>query len=200
MISGIILAAGESKRMGRPKQLLPWKETTILRHVVENAAQSRLGKVTVVLGHQADVIAASLEQTTAQIVVNAEFKQGMISSLKCGVKHSPRDSEAFMTILGDQALIGVDIINSLIDQYRRSKHGIVVPVYNGRRGHPVIFDRKYRDELLTVYSEGGAREILRKYSEDILEVAVASENVLTDIDTVQEYQQVWRKNDRQSQG
>ncbi len=196
MISGIILAAGESKRMGKPKQLLPWGKSTILQQVVDNATKSKLGKVLVVLGYRADEIAAKLGQTSAQIVVNQDFKLGMSSSLKCGLRCAPTDSEAFMSLLGDEPLVDTDIIDLLIDRYHTGRYGIIIPVYNGRGGHPVIFDRRYKDELLALGSEDGASEVVHRHPEDVLKVMVDSENILLDIDTVQDYAQARRIDNR----
>ena len=188
MIVGIILSAGESKRMGKPKQLLPWGKTIILQQVIDNASASRLGKILLVLGYLADEIAGKIKiSSKTRIVVNDDFKTGMSSSVKCGISNAPADAEAFMLLLGDQPFIGSGIINKLIDCYQTGKHGIIVPVYDGQRGHPVIFDSQYKKELLSI-DEQGAKEVTEKHGPDIFEVHVDSPNVLKDIDTPQDYQ------------
>jgi molybdenum cofactor cytidylyltransferase len=188
MIAGIILSAGESKRMGTPKQLLPWRKTFILQQVIENTQASRLGMILLVLGSHADEIAGKIKiSSKTRIVINRDFKEGMSSSIKCGVKNAPEAAEAFMLLLGDQPSIDPDIINKLIDCYQTDKHGIIIPVYDGRRGHPVVFDVKYKQELLAI-GDGGAKVVVDNHVRDILEIRVDSVEVLTDIDTPQDYQ------------
>ena len=196
MIVGIILSAGESKRMGTPKQLLPWGKSIILQQVIDNASASRLGTILLVLGHRSGEIASKIRVSSKTgIVVNADYKAGMSSSVKCGISHVAADVEAFMLLLGDQPFIGSGIIDRLIDSYQTGKHGIVVPVYDGQRGHPVIFDARYRQELLAI-GDNGAKEVTEKHNRDIFEVSVDSADVLSDIDTPQEYESAIDKHRR----
>jgi molybdenum cofactor cytidylyltransferase len=188
MIVGIILSAGESKRMGTPKQLLPWGKTIILQQVIENAQNSRLDKILLVLGSRADEIAAKIKVApTTKIVTNQDYKEGMSSSVKCGVKNAPTETEAYMLLLGDQPFISPEIINTVLAGYKKSKHGIVIPVYDGKHGHPVIFNVKYKQELLAI-GDRGAKVITEKHAGEIMEVTVNASEVLTDIDTPQDYQ------------
>jgi molybdenum cofactor cytidylyltransferase len=188
MIVGIILSAGESKRMGKPKQLLPWGNSVILQQVIDNASASRLGMILLVLGSHADEIAGKIKiSSKIRIVINRDFKEGMSSSVKCGVKNAPEEADAYVLLLGDQPTIFPDIINKLIDCYQTNKHGIIIPVYDGRRGHPVVFDVKYKQALLAI-GDGGAKVVVDKHTHDVLEVTVDSPEVLTDIDTPQDYQ------------
>jgi molybdenum cofactor cytidylyltransferase len=187
-IIGIILSAGESRRMGTPKQLLPWGKTIILQQVIDNAQASRLGQIVLVLGYRAEYIASKIKiSPKTNIVVNQSFKDGMSASVKYGVKYAPAEAEAYMLLLGDQPFISPDIINKLIDSYQADKHGIVIPVYNGKHGHPVIFDGRYKQELLSINGRG-AKDITDKHVFEILEVSVDSPDILNDIDTPQDYQ------------
>jgi molybdenum cofactor cytidylyltransferase len=189
MIVGIILSAGESKRMGTPKQLLPWGNTVIIQQVIDNALSSRLGMVLVVLGYHVDEIAGRIRPSSkTRILVNQKYKIGMSSSMKFGIKNAPTDSEALMLLLGDQPLISSGIIDKLIDAYYAGKNGIIIPVYDGQRGHPVIFDSRFRKELQAI-GNGGAMEVINKHADDIFEVPVDSQNILIDIDTPQDYQE-----------
>ena len=188
MIVGIILSAGESKRMGTPKQLLPWGKTIILQQVIDNATASHLDKVLLVIGAHADEIESKITVSSKiMIVVNDDFKEGMSSSVKCGVKNAPAGAEAFMLLLGDQPFISPAIIDRVLDEYRKSKRGIVIPVYDKKRGHPVIFDAKYKQELLAI-ADGGAKAVVNNHLHDILEVPLEAPEILTDIDTPQDYQ------------
>lgn len=193
MIVGIILSAGESKRMGTPKQLLPWGNTIVLQHVVDVAAASRLERVELILGARAEEIAGRITLPAKTLIaVNQDFREGMGSSVKCGIRNSPADAKAFMLLLGDQPLIDVRVIDALLDAYRTVGHGIVIPVYNGRRGHPVIFAARYREELLSI-GDQGAREVVKNHREDIGEVPMNVPEILVDMDTPQEYQNAKRQ-------
>jgi molybdenum cofactor cytidylyltransferase len=189
MTVGIILSAGESKRMGTPKQLLPWGKTIILQQVVDNAAASHLAQIILVLGSRAGEIANQITlPPKAHIVINNDYREGMSSSVKCGVKNAPASAEAFMLLLGDQPFIGPVIINRVLDEYQTSKHGIVIPVYNGKRGHPVIFNAKYKAELLAI-ADNGAKAVVNQHLEDIFEVQLDAPEILNDIDTPQDYRE-----------
>jgi molybdenum cofactor cytidylyltransferase len=188
MIVGIILSAGESKRMGTPKQLLPWGKTIILQQVIDNATASHLDEVLLVIGSHAEEIASKITiSSKTGIVVNHDFKEGMSSSVKCGIKNAPSGAEAFMLLLGDQPFISPVIINRVLDEYQKNKYGIVIPVYNGKHGHPVIFAAQYRPELLAI-ADQGAKTVVNNHLRDILEVPLDVPEILTDIDTPQDYQ------------
>jgi len=189
MIVGIVLAAGESKRMGTPKQLLPWGKTIVLQRVIDRAEASRLDRALVVLGHRAEEIADKITVSSKmRIVVNQNYRDGMGASVKCGIRHAPADAEAFMLLLGDQPFIRTRMIDELIDAYRTGRHGIIIPVYDGHRGHPVILDLRYGEELLSI-GDRGARGVIQKHSADILEVPTDMPNILRDMDTPQDYQE-----------
>ena len=193
MIVGILLSAGESRRMGTPKQLLPWGKTTVLQRVIDSASASRLERVLLILGYRADEMANRITVSSkTSILVNRNFRDGMSSSVRCGIQNAPSDAEAFMLLLGDQPLVDAHTIDRLIDSYRMVGQGIVIPVYGGRRGHPVIFDSRYRTELLSI-SDQGAREVVNRHAGDIFEVRMDSPNILADMDTPQDYQEAKRK-------
>jgi molybdenum cofactor cytidylyltransferase len=197
MIVGIILSAGESRRMGTPKQLLPWGKTIVLQRIIDVAAASRLERVELILGHRADEIAGRITlPPKIHLAVNGNFTEGMSSSVKCGIENGPADAEAFLLLLGDQPFIETAVIDALIDDYRSGRHGITIPVCNGRRGHPVIFDARYREELLAV-GERGARAVVADHEADIFEVPVASPDILSDMDTPEQYREAARRAENQ---
>jgi molybdenum cofactor cytidylyltransferase len=189
MISAILLAAGESTRMGRPKQLLPWHGKTLLQHSLESIINSAADEIILVLGHEADRIGKSLPALPAKIVINPDYKQGMASSLRQGLAAMDQGSEAFLVLLADQPGIGPEIINTLIRAFRQAdpRRGIVRPVYRGQRGHPVLIGAQYLQEALQLQGDVGARRILMNHPEDILEIDVDQDAVLKDIDTPEEY-------------
>jgi molybdenum cofactor cytidylyltransferase len=189
MIVGIILAAGESKRMGTPKQLLPWRGSIVLQRVIDVAAASRLERAILVLGAHAEEIGRRITlPAKVERVINADYRQGMGSSVQCGIRNAPAGAEAFMLLLGDQPLIEVAVIDQVIQAYREGGSGIVIPLYQGRRGHPVVFAGRLREELLAI-GEQGAREVVRRHGEEIREVMVSSAQVLVDMDTPQDYRE-----------
>ena len=189
MISAILLAAGESKRMGRPKQMLEWQGKTFLLHVLENLINSDVDEIILVLGHEAEQIRKSLPECQIKIVINPDYKKGMSSSLRHGLLAMDPRSEAFLVLLADQPGIGPEIINSLIQDFQRTnpRPGIVRPVYRGLLGHPVLIGIKYLQEALQLQGDVGARQILINHHKDIWEVEVDQDVVLKDIDTPEEY-------------
>lgn len=190
MISAILLAAGESKRMGRPKQLLEWRGKTLLQHSLESLINSAADEIILVLGHEADRINRTLPALPIKIAINPDYKQGMASSLRQGLLAMDPRSEAFLVVLADQPGIGPEIINTVIRTFQQAdpKRGIVRPVYQGSRGHPVLIGVQYLKEALQLQGDLGARRILMNHPGDILEIDVAQDAVLKDIDTPEEYQ------------
>jgi molybdenum cofactor cytidylyltransferase len=195
MISAILLAAGESKRMGRPKQLLEWQGKTLLQHVLESLINSDADEIILVLGHEADRIRESLPALPIKIVINPDYKQGMASSLQQGLLAMDPRSEAFLVLLADQPGIGPEIMNHMIREFQQAnpKRGIVRPVYQGLRGHPVLIGVRYLQEALQLQGDVGARQILMNHPADILEIEVDQDVVLKDIDTPEEYQKYMKR-------
>jgi len=188
MISAILLAAGESRRMGRPKLLLKWGGSTIIEKSVDTLLASKIDELIVVLGHQAQAILRKLGARRLKAVVNPQYRMGMSTSIRTGIGQVSSMSEAILIALADQPLIERDLIDHLIDTYGRNPQGIVLPSYKGRRGHPVILDsNRYRGEMENLMGDAGCRPILERHPGDILEVPVDSEGVLVDIDSWEHY-------------
>ena len=187
MIWGMVLAAGESKRMGKPKLLLPFGEKTIIETVIDSVIQSKLDDVLVVLGAHREKIEKKIKDFSIKIVVNPNFKNDMLSSVQCGFRALPEDVEASLVILGDQPEISSALINKIVEAYKKSKKGIVLPVYRKNRGHPVLIDMKYQGEIEDLNPDLGLRNLVYKHAEDILEVEVITPSILQDIDTIEDY-------------
>jgi molybdenum cofactor cytidylyltransferase len=183
----IILAGGRSKRMGTMKQLLPWGDRTILQHVIDISSQVKPGEIIVVLGHNADEISKVLAGEPVKIVVNSEFSKGMSTSLKAALRHVSPESDVYVFMLCDQPLVTVDMLKLLLSRHQASALGITVPVYQGIKGRPVVMDSKYKEELMTLKGEIGAKQVIDNHPGDVLEVPVDSEEVIVDIDTQEEY-------------
>ncbi len=188
MISVILLAAGEAKRMGRLKQLMPLGEKSILEHSLDNLLGSRVNEAIVVVGCEAEAVAKKVAARPVRVVVNPNYKQGMSTSLVKGLDLVSDGAKAIMVALADQPFISSQVINQLIGEFERHKKGIAVPVYKGKRGHPIIFAIKYRKELLGLSGDAGAKAILEKHPEDVLEVDTGSEDIHRDIDDMKSYE------------
>lgn len=189
MISAIVLAAGESKRMGETKQLLEWRGKILLQQVLDNLRSSRVDEVILVVGHQADRILKVIPAENLKIVFNLDYRKGMSTSIRRGLEALDERSQAFFISLGDQPEIRKEIIDRLIDDFRRSypRKKIAIPTHRGRRGHPVLFSAEYKKEALRLTGDVGCRQILADHPEDILEIEVDSNAVLDDIDTPEDY-------------
>jgi molybdenum cofactor cytidylyltransferase len=188
MISAVILAAGKSDRMGAAKLLLPYGRTTIIETVIERVVSSKVDRTAVVLGSHWRTLKELIKKYPVLTAVNLRFKQGMLSSIQRGIAALPQDCRAAVIVLGDQPDIGTGVINRLIDAYHRNDKGIVVPVYGENRGHPVLIDLKFREEIAVLNPEIGLRELLHRHPEEILEVRAPDSCILLDIDTPADYQ------------
>lgn len=187
MIWAVVLAAGESRRMGRPKLLLPYGDRTIIEKVVRNVASSRADGAVIVLGGNRREIEEKVRPAAMKQVVNRKYKEGMFSSVRRGLSALPASAGAVVFVLADQPDVPASVIDLLIEAYRREKKGIVLPVYRKKRGHPLLIDLKYRREIEALTPDIGLRGLLRMHPDDILEVRVSSPAVLKDIDDPDDY-------------
>ena len=195
--AGIILAAGESKRMGTTKQLLAFQGSTMLEQVISQVRQSLLYERIVVLGHDADRIMNGISFSDMNIIINHDYKKGQSSSLIKGLSLvSPKCSGA-MFLLADQPFITTAIINRLLAAFESCEDtgaAFVIPFYKGQRGNPVIAARKIFPELEGLSSDAGARTLFKKYKNEILKVDIEDKGILLDIDTHKEYLNCERNN------
>lgn len=189
----MILAAGESKRMGKPKLLLPFGEKTIIETVIENVIKSKVEKILVVLGSNRDKIEKKIKTFPVEIAVNPNFRRGMLSSVQSGFQALPENTQAVLVVLGDQPAISSSVINKIIDAFKKTGKGIVLPVYKNERGHPVLIDIKYRGEVENLNPDLGLRSLVYNHPEDILEVEVETQNILQDIDYKEDYRREIKK-------
>jgi molybdenum cofactor cytidylyltransferase len=187
MISGVVLAAGGSSRLGRPKQLLPLGGLPLLAQVLRNAAASRLDDVVLVLGHEAETIAEAVGEWGQRLAVNPDFAAGQSASLKVGLGAVPPTAEAMLVLLGDQPEIGPDIIDAVIDAFQHSDRPIVAPAYGGVVGNPVLFRRDCFPALAQLTGDEGARRLIRARPRDMLRVPVSDRPPPADVDTEEDY-------------
>jgi len=187
LISAIILAAGESRRMGEPKQLMPLGKTTILERTVDNFLNSEVHDVIVVVGYRAEEVISLIADRSVAIAVNSAYREGMSTSIVAGLSLISDKIQGVMLALADQPFIDSHTINHLIEAFGAHNKNIAIPVYQGKRGHPVIFAIKYKEELLRLKGDIGGKEIIGQHPDDILEVTVNCEGICVDINTVDNY-------------
>jgi len=197
-VYAILLAAGESKRCPENKLFLPWGKTTVLQAAVENLLQSRVDQTAVILGYQAAKARDLLREMPCSPVTNENYRRGMGTSVIKGVSHWRRHPDlsaeaGFLLALGDEPFIGREIIDKVISAWRNTEKGIVLPVFEGCRGHPAIFHRRYADEIIEVCRDVGAREVLKRHPEDILAVEIDTDAILLDIDTEEDYRKLCKR-------
>jgi molybdenum cofactor cytidylyltransferase len=187
MIWAVVLAAGESRRMGTQKLLLPFGETTVVGTVVRTALASRVHRVLAVLGADRAAVRQELEHLGIDFAVNENFSEGMLSSVQAGFRGLPADAEAAVVMLGDQPFLPARVVDTVVEAYAESCKGIIVPAFGGRRGHPILVDLKYRDVVLALDPSDGLRQLVRAHPEDIHEVEVEDANILRDMDVPEDY-------------
>lgn len=185
MLILIVLAAGMSERFGRNKLLEKVDNKTIIRKIVEESIKSKADKVVVVTGFEAEKIASEIKDLPVIMVHNENYKEGMSSSVKVGVKKARElGATAFMILPADNFLITSKTINKVIDKYLETKGPIVVPKFKGKRGHPILFDNKLYDDIMLISEETqGLKYVVRKYYNKIVDVEVESPEIYIDIDT-----------------
>ena len=191
MIPGIVLAAGKSSRMGRTKALLSIGEgETFLSRVVRTLTDGGVEEIVVVVGADADAIRASADRYAmpVRVVDNPDYEQGQLSSLVKGLHAVDRPAlTAALVTLIDVPLVAPETVRTLLQEYTAGSALIVRPASRGRHGHPVIFDRALFDELRQANPKEGAKEVVRAYSAEVMNVEMTDEGAFTDIDTPEDY-------------
>ena len=200
-ITGIVLAAGKGSRMGRTKQLLPYRDQTLLECVVDNACASTLDRIIVVLGFQADALARLIVGRGVTVVLNPSYESGQSTSLRAGLQAVTDEADAVLFLLGDQPLVTSETINRILSDYERSQHSpVVLPVFEGKRGNPALFSRETFARIEALNGDCGARSLFAEYAGRILEVTVNDPSILTDIDTEEDYHRLLETTERGKNG
>ena len=188
MICGIILAAGEGKRMGKVKLTLPLGNKQLIEWVLQAVKLAPLNKYFLVVRPEDKEIIKIGKTWGAEIVLNPNFRKGMSTSIKAALlKINTQEVEGFFLILGDQPLITSKIINKLMKSFSPGKREIVVPYYENRRGNPVLFDIYWKDELMAVTGDVGGRVLIKAHPEKVKRVNISDETILFDIDQEKDY-------------
>ena len=186
MISAIVLAAGKSERMGRPKALLPFQGRTFLENILDAVAHSSIGETIVVVGHHRAEIAAHVR--VPRLVFNPDYEQGMITSFQTGIRALAPDCVGAMLFLVDHPVVEAGTINTLAQNVAPNR--IVVPTFNGKRGHPVLFGSKVLEEILALPPSQGANIVVRRDPGRVMELAVDAPGVLVDVDTPEDFEKL----------
>jgi molybdenum cofactor cytidylyltransferase len=189
MIAAIVLAAGMSRRMGEPKMVLPWGQTTVIGQVVNVLAQSGIDEIVVVTGGARDLVEAALQGFPVRLVLNPRYiEDEMVYSLQAGLFALTEEVEATLVALGDQPQIESGVVQAVLDAYHLSKAALVVPSYKMRRGHPWLIARSLWPEVQNLLSGNTLRDLLNAHTEQLHYLDVKTSSILQDLDTPQDYQ------------
>ena len=190
--AGIILAAGESTRFGRPKQLLRLNDRCLIEWVLAAALHSKLSRIVLVLGyaHQEilQTLVEKLQHSKLSIEINSEFKKGQSHSLRAGLSKVKDDFSAVMFLLGDQPMLNAATINILLERFWTDDKDICVPIYRGKRKTPAIFSRQFYNQLMDIQGDTGARQLIDGNPDRVLAVEVDNPICFFDIDTEQDFE------------
>ena len=187
MISAILLAAGQSKRMnGENKLVKKFQGSPLIKHSIENILKSSVNELIIVLGYQKEIIEKIIEKNNKiKLVFNKNFKNGMSSSIKTGLNFLSKESQSFFVCLGDMPLVNFNIYNQLI-KYKK-KNNIVIPTYNGQQRNPVLFSISMKEKIMHIDGDLGAKKILEFNNDKLLNVEIDDRNFAKDFNTVKNF-------------
>ncbi len=188
MICAIVLGAGCSSRMGTQKLLLPFGQSTVISHIVNEILKSKVTKTYVVVGHEGERIIEELSDKPVTIIHNPDYKSGMLSSVRAGIRDIPREYDSVLIALGDQPSITTTLIDKMVQLFSVTGKKIIVPKYNDKRGHPILFSTIFRNEILTNFDNVGLRGIMQAHNNDVYEMIVPDHSVISDMDYPRDYQ------------
>lgn len=182
MLAAAILSGGESRRMGSPKALLPYRGSTFLEHLIEITRHPRVGITRIVLGAGAEAIRSKLRADPATIVLNSDWPRGQLSSIQAAIRSLPAGvTEGLLLCPVDHPLVSAALVALLIGKFDAGKKSIVLPTFDGRRGHPVIFRASLYEELLAASPDLGARQVVWAHADSVLEVPTEEEGVVLNL-------------------
>jgi molybdenum cofactor cytidylyltransferase len=191
-ISAIILAAGKSQRMGQPKMLLPWGDTTVLGQVTKTFSKAGIADIIVVTGGDREIVEMEASRLAIKFPVRTVFnplfeQRGMMSSIQVGLASIPADCKAVLIGLGDQPQVEEKTLKDILEIFVKTGAGIIIPSYENRRGHPVFMGVIHKPELVNCDPQSSLRNFLWVHQDEICYLE-ADESVLQDLDTPQDYQ------------
>jgi molybdenum cofactor cytidylyltransferase len=195
MLAAVILSAGASQRMGSPKALLPYRGATFLEHLLSIATHPRIGPRRIVLGPHASAIRAAIPLAEDDVIVNPDWEKGQLSSIHAALQSLPADIDGMILFLVDHPLISAQLVQVLIDRFPDQSPSIdtctiVLPTYNGKRGHPVIFASSLFSELLAAPLDQGARSVVWAHAHEVVEVPTAEAGCVMNVNDGATFQRI----------
>ena len=188
-ISAVLLAAGESTRMGRPKPLLAWHGVTLLEYQTRSLIDGGASEVIVVLGHRAEDLTGYITGPSVTYVVNADYRLGKTTSIKAGVRAAAAEAEGLLFLAVDQPRTS-EIVSFVIQAHRDGDNLITSPRYRGRGGHPLVFAASLRRELGAITEETqGVRSVFEAYADDVTRLVLDDPLVRLDVNTPEAYEE-----------
>ncbi|MCB0005471.1 MAG: nucleotidyltransferase family protein [Anaerolineales bacterium] len=188
----IVLAAGRGRRMGQTKQLLPWGDSTVVAATLRQALASQADQVILVTGHEATAVAAAATGLDITILHNPDYEAGeMVSSLQVAVRMLPAGTRAILVLLADQPFIPPTILDALSHAYDAGAGSIIAPVYEGRRGNPVLIGAEHFAELLALPAGSAPRQLLQAHPGAVHLLPVDNEAILQDLDQPEQYEKLY---------
>ena len=187
MISAILLAAGQSKRMnGQNKLAKEIQGIPLIKHSVKNILASSINELIVVLGHQKEIIEKLIDKNEKiKFVFNKDFESGMASSIKAGLNHLSEDTEAFFICLGDMPMVNKDIFNLLIKS--KNNREIIVPTYKNKQGNPILFSKSMKKKIMTIEGDAGAKKILELNKDKTLNIETNDQSITKNFNTLDNF-------------
>ena len=190
MLAAVILSGGASTRMGSPKALLPYQGRPFLEHLLEVVQNPRIGVRRVVLGAHAEPIARAIPLDPCEIVINDQWEKGQLNSIQAGLRSLPSGTDGMIVCLIDHPLISARLVDALIDQFYATRAPVVLPVYEGRRGHPVIFSAAVYGELDRAPADVGARSVVWSHSREVSEYPTLEEGCVLNLNDPETFDRV----------
>lgn len=191
-VAAVVLAAGMSRRMGTPKQLLRIDGKTVLERTLENVRKSAIDEIVLVLGFAAEAVEKEISTQDIKVVRNAGYEQGMGTSLRAGIADVSDRTKAALIVLADQPFVQAATLNRLIEHHRAKKAQIVIPLFRGFRGNPVLLDRSIFPEMQALSGDVGCRALFGSHTENIHKLAVNDAGILQDIDSRDDFERLTR--------
>jgi molybdenum cofactor cytidylyltransferase len=181
MLAAVILSGGASRRMGSPKALLPFQGRPFLEHLLDVTIHPKIGLRRIVLGAHAESIGKAIKLQPNDVVVNEDWEKGQLSSIQAALRTLPPNTDGILLCLIDHPLVSAILVNDLIERFYATKKKIVLPLYEGRRGHPVIFASALYDELLGAPQETGARSVVWANAREVEELQTIEEGCVMNL-------------------
>jgi molybdenum cofactor cytidylyltransferase len=193
-VAAIVVAAGLSTRMGRPKPLLQYGDHTVIEQIVSVLESSPLDDLVVVTGHERQAVEDRLAAWATRTVFNPRYREGeMLSSVQCGLAALESNTDAALIALCDQPQIQAVVVHAIVEAYRAGQGALIIPSFEMRRGHPILIGRRYWPEVLALHADETLRSVINGHAEEIAYVEVDTDSVVRDMDTPADYRRELRR-------